>query len=416
MARKRKPKDVSLTTTMHDERETSAPASPAEPVAPASAGTRKEKKLDQPTASYKKAHRNKATKGDMSAPTERVQDTAVTEPGSHPESGSDDRARQPTTKVEKTRKKTTDADHSPSQVPNAEPAHVAPTGPELPGERNGGPAAGTGTSEPTASRARDTSMPIFFIGIALLALFIVLSRALLPATDDCVPLKETCIGEPQRVPAQAPAVEYSRHLQRSLSTKTNPCFNFYRYVCGTSESILTMTSERLKTEVLRAWIDDRAFSGRNGTNQRTLLAASLFRSCVSGDGIESGSSSDSDLLEVLVDWTFNWNVDVWFSLRVILADTSRRNFTFHVRHSASLQRWSKERASMQDGEQYMAFVTAYARELGARESEELDPMVMDVVEAEPKSRKFSPTFLGTVPSNRKAKRMSSLGRAQFSVN
>ncbi|KAL3186932.1 hypothetical protein MRX96_004740 [Rhipicephalus microplus] len=76
----------------------------------------------------------------------------------------------------------------------------------------------------------------------------------------------------------------------------------------------------------------------------------------------------------------------------ILADTSRRNFTFHVRHSASLQRWSKERASMQDGEQYMAFVTAYARELGASESEELDPMVMDVVEAEPEIEKILSDF------------------------
>ncbi|KAL1475803.1 hypothetical protein MTO96_037017 [Rhipicephalus appendiculatus] len=417
MARKRKRKDALLTASSDA---ILGSATPAEPMAPAGAGTRKEKKLDQGAASHKKAHRNKAVKGDTSAPTERVPDANAAERGSHRKPGSDDRARQPTTAVENVQRKTTDADDSPSPVPIAEPGCVASTGPAgagLPSERNGGPTAGIGASEPTASRARDTSTQIFVIGIALLLLIVVLSTAFLPAADNAY-RSEKLVSSNRSVCRTSACVQYSRHLQRSLSTKANPCFNFYRYVCGTSESVLTVTSERLKTQVLDAWINDHAVAGKKGISERTLLAASLFRSCVSGDGLESASSSDSvaqlralmndrglkwpnisapapppqDLLEVLVDWTLNWNVDVWFSLRVILADTSRRNFTFHVRHSAALQRWSKERAAMQDGEQYMAFVTTYARELGASGSEELDPVVMDVVETEPEVEKILADF------------------------
>ncbi|KAH7962367.1 hypothetical protein HPB52_015732 [Rhipicephalus sanguineus] len=260
--------------------------------------------------------------------------------------------------------------------------------------------------------------------MALLLLIVVLSRAFLPAVDNAY-RSGKLVSSNRSVCRTSACVEYSEHLQRSLSTKANPCFNFYRYVCdtssGTFESTLTTTSDRLKTHVLRSWLDDQAVvvGMQNGVSERTLLAASLFRSCVSGNGLGNTSSSDGvaqlralmderglkwpyavapapppqDLLEVLVDWTLNWNVDVWFSLRVILADMSRRKFTFHVRHSAALQRWSKERAALQDG--YMAFVTAYARELGASETEELDAVVQDVVQTEPEIEKI----LGGFPSD-----------------
>ncbi|XP_075534863.1 membrane metallo-endopeptidase-like 1 [Dermacentor variabilis] len=173
-----------------------------------------------------------------------------------------------------------------------------------------------------------------------------------------------------------------------------------------------MTSERLKTHVLRSWIDGDTIALRR-VGEMTLLATSLFRSCVSGNSLRSVSSDGMaelralmdqrglkwpsasastpparDLLGMLVDWTLNWNVDVWFSLRVILADTPRHSFTFHVRQSAALQRWSKERAVLEAAEQHEAFVTAYAREFGTSNAEGFDRAVQDVLETEPEIEKF----------------------------
>ncbi|KAH6937616.1 hypothetical protein HPB50_002129 [Hyalomma asiaticum] len=422
MSKKRKQKEVSSTASLR-ERETTAPTPPAEPTASAGTRTRKERKFNRRAASHKKARHNKDVTGETSTPAERAPDSTAAEHGIHQEPRSDEAAGRLIATRGTAQARTIDANDSALPVPMADPVRVAsrdPAGVGLQNEPNDAPAgvADSGASEPTVSRRSDTSTQIFVVGIALLVLIVVLSRSFLPVADNAY-RGEKLVSSNHRVCRTSACVEYSRHLQRSLSTKANPCYNFYRYVCdtwtSTSGSVLTEASERLKMQALRAWIDDgHEITSRRRVSERTLLAASLFRSCVSGDGLGSGSSSNGlaelrtlmnqrgltwpnasapapraqDLLEVLVDWTLNWNVDVWFSLQVIFADASRHGFTFHARHSKTLQRWSKERAILKAQEQYVAFVSVYAREFGANDSEELDRALQDVVETESEIEKF----------------------------
>ncbi|KAH7966561.1 hypothetical protein HPB49_017717 [Dermacentor silvarum] len=387
----------------------------------AGAGTQKEEECDQRAASHKKAHHNKAVTGETSTPREDVLDgTAAHHAGREEPAERDEHAGQLTTTEEKDQKTTAGADDSGSPAPIAEPGCVASGDPQGAGpssERDNGPlaAADSGASQPTANHRSETTTQIIIIGVALLVFVVVLSRNFLPMEDHSY-RAEMNVSPNHSVCQMSACMEYSKHLQHSLSTKANPCYNFYRYVCDSwsdmSGSILSMASERFKMHILRSWIEGDTIALKR-VSEGTLFAMSLFRSCVSGNNLRSASSDGMaelralmdqrglkwpnssapapptrDLLEMLIDWTLNWNVDIWFSLRVILADTSRHRFMFHVRHSTALQRWSKERAVLEAAEQHVAFVTAYARNLGTSNAEEIDRAVQDVVETEPEIEKF----------------------------
>ncbi|XP_070392331.1 neprilysin-1-like isoform X2 [Dermacentor albipictus] len=420
MARKRKHKGAGKKAGVR-EREITASASPASPMTPSGAGTREEEECDQGAASHEKTHHAEVLTVETSTPREGVPDgTAAQHAGLREPAERDERAGQLTTAADKDKKSIAGADDSASPSPVAEPGCVASRDPEgegLSGEGSHCPIgdADSGASVPTTNHRSETTTQIIIIGVALLLFVVVLSRNFLPVEDNAHRAQKN-VSPNNSVCRTSACTEYSRRLQHSLSTKANPCYNFYRYVCDSwsdsSGGIPSMTSERLKTHVLRSWIDGDAMAlGRVG--EMTLLATSLFRSCVSGNSLRSVSSDGvaellelmdqrglkwpnasastpptRDLLEMLVDWTLNWNVDVWFSLRVILADTPRHRFTFHVRHSAALQRWSKERAVLEAAEQHVAFVTAYAREFGTSNAEGFDRAVQDVLETEPEIEKF----------------------------
>ncbi|KAK8788994.1 hypothetical protein V5799_021232 [Amblyomma americanum] len=269
----------------------------------------------------------------------------------------------------------------------------------------------------TKSNSQSTTQAVI-VCVALFFLFLVLTRNYLPlkALPRTIPLANYSVCR------TSACLEYSKHLQRSLSTKANPCYNFYRFVCDSRsdlhppeyDTLLTLTSERLKMHILRTWVEgsaDAIIGDRVG--ETTLRAGSLLRSCVSGSRLSSYSSdrmselralmdergltwphapqstpSAEDLLDVLVDWTLNWNVDVWFSLRVFLIDKVDRRVLFRISRSEILRRWPKERAVLDGAGEYIAFVNAHAREFGAKSSDEIDRAVHDVLEAEQEIESF----------------------------
>ncbi|KAK8756124.1 hypothetical protein V5799_001174, partial [Amblyomma americanum] len=273
-------------------------------------------------------------------------------------------------------------------------------------------------SMPTTKSNSQSTTQAVIVCVALFFLFLVLTRNYLPlkALPRTIPLANYSVCR------TSACLEYSKHLQRSLSTKANPCYNFYRFVCDSRsdlhppeyDTLLTLTSERLKMHILRTWVEgsaDAIIGDRVG--ETTLRAGSLLRSCVSGSRLSSYSSdrmselralmdergltwphapqstpSAEDLLDVLVDWSLNWNVDVWFSLRVFLIDKVDRRVLFRISRSAILRRWPKERAVLDGAGEYIAFVNAHAREFGAKSSDEIDRAVHDVLEAEQEIESF----------------------------
>ncbi|XP_037517876.2 membrane metallo-endopeptidase-like 1 [Rhipicephalus sanguineus] len=246
----------------------------------------------------------------------------------------------------------------------------------------------------TAVRSSSNAkLTLVAVAVALFVVFVVLlMRYGYPkAVHHDVPTSSVCDHESCH--------EYSQLLRASLAGSVNPCHNFYAYVChgvrdpgGTGASILSLTRERVIDALLDEWL--RA----NDTRQRdtrvadkSLWAGKLLRMCVTQHGSGEGSLVELqrfmikmnltwprvddneylDTLGTLVKLSLFWNVDVWFSMRVLYVNSSTRRPTFRYGRSESYVEWDAKRKLLLKKNAYASFLQPYISVFGVNEADQL---------------------------------------------
>lgn len=200
-------------------------------------------------------------------------------------------------------------------------------------------------------------------------------------------------------------VRYSEMLQRSLSFVVSPCYNFYRYVCsGTPYSddpsenkAASRNSEMLNAGILRMWLTSTDILNNTNLPKTSAWAGRLLLSCAAQHNQDMDSiprlreflkehnlpwphipSGRIDLLDLLMHWTLNWNMDVWFSLDVFHFDASTRRTTFKLGFSADFIEWNVRRRLLVEDQKYESLISEYLRVFGVLNQSEIDE-VLDVL-------------------------------------
>ncbi|KAH8023159.1 hypothetical protein HPB51_011273 [Rhipicephalus microplus] len=188
----------------------------------------------------------------------------------------------------------------------------------------------------------NTKLALVAVAVALLVVFVVLLMRYgypKPEHRGDVATSSVCDRESCH--------EYSQLLRASLAGSVNPCHNFYTYVCQGvqgGKSILSLTRERVTDALLDEWL-----RANDTSTEKSLWAGRLLRMCV----VQHQSGGDSSLEELqrfmlelnltwprvddnayldtlgtLVKLSLFWNVDVWFSMRILHVNASTRRPTF----------------------------------------------------------------------------------------
>ncbi|KAH7946200.1 hypothetical protein HPB49_021428 [Dermacentor silvarum] len=232
------------------------------------------------------------------------------------------------------------------------------------------------------------------VAVALFVVFVVLlMRYGYPkAEKNDVPTSSICDRES--------CLEYSQLLRASLADSVNPCHNFYAFVChgvrdpgGMGASILSLTRDRLIDALLDEWLRVNHTLQQDGpVPAKSLWAGKLLQMCI-GQHESGGDSSLADLqrfmleknltwppandgvgyanrdtLSTLVKLSLFWNVDVWFSLRVLRVSASTQRPTFRFCRSESYIEWEEKRKGLHKKNAYSHFLEPYITAFGVSET------------------------------------------------
>ncbi|XP_065288190.1 uncharacterized protein [Dermacentor albipictus] len=247
------------------------------------------------------------------------------------------------------------------------------------------------TAEGTSSS--NAKLAVVAVAVALFIVFVVLlmrygypkaEKKDVPASGICD--RESCL-------------EYSQLLRASLADSLNPCHNFYAFVChgarypgGTDASILSLTRARLIDAVLEEWLRDNHTLREGRVPGKSLWAGKLLQMCVGQH--ESGADSslaelqrfmlernltwphandsvglaNRDTLGTLVQLSLFWNVDVWFSLRVLEVSASAGRPTFRFGRSESYLEWEEKRKAFLKNNTYNRLLETFISAFGVSEA------------------------------------------------
>ncbi|KAL3231271.1 hypothetical protein MRX96_023321 [Rhipicephalus microplus] len=195
--------------------------------------------------------------------------------------------------------------------------------------------------------------------------------------------------------------EYSQLLRASLAGSVNPCHNFYTYVCQGvqgGKSILSLTRERVTDALLDEWL-----RANDTSTEKSLWAGRLLRMCV----VQHQSGGDSSLEELqrfmlelnltwprvddnayldtlgtLVKLSLFWNVDVWFSMRILHVNASTRRPTFGFGRSESYVEWDAKRKLILKKSAYTSFLQPYIHAFGVNEVDQVKNVANKLSEIE----------------------------------
>ncbi|KAL1426587.1 hypothetical protein MTO96_018175 [Rhipicephalus appendiculatus] len=252
----------------------------------------------------------------------------------------------------------------------------------------------------------NTKLALVAVAVALFVVFVVLlMRYGYPKSEHGnVPTSSVCDRESCH--------EYSQLLRASLAGSVNPCHNFYAYVCqgvrdpgGKGASILSLTRERVIDALLDEWLraNDTQLRDRRVAD-KSLWAGKLLRMCVvqhesGGDGsleelqrfmLEMNltwprvdDNAYLDTLDTLVKLSIIWNVDVWFSMRVLHVNASTRRPTFRYGRSESYVEWDAKRKVLLKKNAYTSSLQPYISAFGVKEADQSGPRVLRIAEMQP---------------------------------
>ncbi|KAH6933108.1 hypothetical protein HPB50_012152 [Hyalomma asiaticum] len=191
-----------------------------------------------------------------------------------------------------------------------------------------------------------------------------------------------------RAVCDSPACQrYAWELQTSLDVYHNPCRSLYDFVCsrwrrGTAlPSVREMAEVRLRKEALQSVlasnftqtaspddISDRV-AGLVSSCLRARRDPSELRAFLRDRGVlpHQWRSSPHALLTTLVDLSLNWDIDIWFKVRINMDENA--SAIVHVGPSNSLEKMTYAFKKIGETRKYKAGVEGAFRILGLLEEE-----------------------------------------------
>ncbi|XP_077544615.1 uncharacterized protein LOC144157706 [Haemaphysalis longicornis] len=125
-------------------------------------------------------------------------------------------------------------------------------------------------------------------------------------------------------------------LQRGIDTSTSPCTNFSQYVCGRWKHDLRFhLSKSVLSDMVDVWLSGVEALLRRGAAEFPVAskALAMLESCMTQDGPTTEAvkkfmedhglswpgepSASEHPLGVMLDLSFNWDVPLWFRMRIL---------------------------------------------------------------------------------------------------
>ncbi|KAH9367003.1 hypothetical protein HPB48_021513 [Haemaphysalis longicornis] len=152
--------------------------------------------------------------------------------------------------------------------------------------------------------------------------------------------------------------QYSSELQSSLDVHVNPCHSLYGFVCGRWRrggavmSTRKAAEARLLRQALQSVMAVNVSEVESSASSTAQKVAALVHSCMYARRHPAELASflrarrilpyrqrkPGDLLGILVDLSVNWDIHIWFQMRIILR--SRNTPAVHIGRSQSLADWA----------------------------------------------------------------------------